>query len=88
MEANIIALMSWVKRGCTARIDFHLAGQRLSHSGSHTGLLSAAYSIGQPHLVVSEFKALGSPTVGGRLLVTLSDFHSLSGCLFSCWKSR
>lgn len=53
-----------------------------------TGLLSAAYSIGQPHLVVGEFKALGSPTVGGRLLVTLSDFHSLSGCLFSCWKSR
>ena len=47
-----------------------------------TGLLFAAYSIGQHHLVVSELKLLGSPTEAGGLLVTLSDFHSLWMLIF------
>lgn len=42
-----------------------------------TGLLFAAYSTGQHHLVVSELKPLGSPTDRGRPWVTLTDFHIL-----------
>jgi hypothetical protein len=41
-----------------------------------TGLLFAAYSLGQLHLVAFELKLLGSTEDGGKLLVTLKDSHS------------
>lgn len=52
-----------------------------------TGLLFTAYSIGQHHLMVSGLKLLGTTTDGGSLMVTLSNFHILSGCWFFCCMS-
>ena len=86
-QALSLSCHGW-RDGAQTLIDFHLAGQWLSHLGSQVSFF-AAHSIGQHHLMVSELKLLGSSMVGGSLLVTLNAFNILSGCFFFFfpWKS-
>ena len=79
-QALSLSCHGW-RDGAQTLIDFHLAGQWLSHLGSQVSFF-AAHSIGQHHLMVSELKLLGSSMVGGSLLVTLNAFNILSGCFF------